>query len=162
LLSGRRIPGEIRHRIRTVTPLPENAPSETRVTDDDIDSMHAKLNQIYSEIKILSDFCDKLDPKSSDYQTHKQMAFLKQENFKREFRTILNSLQDKQNFQQRISSDEEENLETEVRVRLRSASIASRNSQRRKPSNRSNCSSETSNVNMVDNFVSKANNLETF
>ncbi len=90
--------------------------------------MHAKLNLIYSEIQILSDYCDKLDPQSSDYEAHKQMAVIKQENFKKEFRVILNLLQEKQSSQQHISSDEEESLETDVRVRLRSVSIASKNS----------------------------------
>jgi len=128
LLSGRRIPGEIRHRVKASTLLSEPPATRARLSDDEIDAMHAKLNQIYSEIQILSDYCDKLDPQSSDYESHKQMAFIKQENFKKEFRVILNLLQEKQSSQQHISSDEEEGLETDVRVRLRSVSIASKNS----------------------------------
>ena len=66
--------------------------------------MHNKLNQIYREIQLLGEYCDKLDQNSSDYNNLKQLAFIKREKFKKEFRFILSALQEKS--VQNISSDE--------------------------------------------------------
>lgn len=105
LLSGRRIPGEIRRPIRCVATSDDNFEANF-VNEHDIDQMHTKLNQIYSEIQLLSAYCEKLDSNSADFNNLKQLAYIKREKFKREFRVILTTLQERNSSNQQISSDE--------------------------------------------------------
>ena len=74
--------------------------------DEETDLLHVKLNRIYGEIQVLSDYCDKLDPTATDFNNLKHLAFIKRERFKKEFREILGVLQEKQYSSQAISSDE--------------------------------------------------------
>lgn len=74
--------------------------------EEEADLLRVKLNRIYGEIQVLSDYCDKLDPSSTDFNNLKQLALIKREKYKTEFREILGKLQDKQFSSQVVTSDE--------------------------------------------------------
>jgi hypothetical protein len=74
------------------------------LSDEAFEDMQNKLNQIYNEIQILSEYIASLDPNILNYVHLKHAANLKRETFKKEFRTILIALQEKST--QNISSDE--------------------------------------------------------
>ena len=106
LLSGRRIPGEIRRPTRCLTTTNDGNSETSIINEQAIDQMHTKLNQIYNEIQLLSEYCEKLDPNSVDFNNLKQLAYIKREKFKREFRVILSTLHERNSANQQISSDE--------------------------------------------------------
>lgn len=86
--------------------------------EEEADLLRVKLNRIYGEIQVLSDYCDKLDPSSTDFNNLKQLALIKREKYKAEFRVILGKLQDKQFSSQVVTSDEVSSAFIKLNIKL--------------------------------------------
>lgn len=89
--------------------------------------MQVKMTQIQQELQQLTESMEKLDTSSSDYNKKKQVILIKSEKLRKEFSRILTDMQSRSNhISQALPSDDEDELEPDERIRLRSASVASR------------------------------------
>jgi hypothetical protein len=85
------------------------------------------MGQIQQELQQLSESLEKLDKNTPDYTKKKTTILVKSEKLRKEFQRIFSELQVRSNqISQAIPSDDEDELEPDERIRLRSASIASR------------------------------------
>ncbi|CAF1287392.1 unnamed protein product [Rotaria sordida] len=130
LLAHRRIPGEIRRITRPPRfPLPKKSISSISDMSDDlsIEEIQAKMATLQQELLSLKSQFENLDMNDSSSQTERLIITTKLEELRREFRELLIKLQERQcELSGMIPSDEEDEMDPHVRVRLRSASVASR------------------------------------
>lgn len=106
-MANRRIPGEIKRAIRPPSAAHQSSPNMLYVADDSsIDEMQQKMTEIQQELQALTEFYQKLDPKSADYGKQKQMVAMKSDKLRKEFRMILMKLQLRQTSSQAIPSDD--------------------------------------------------------
>ncbi|CAF0753136.1 unnamed protein product [Brachionus calyciflorus] len=129
LLANRRIPGEVRRAVRPIfeahsEPLPGILYNSGEVA---IEEMQQKMAEIQQELQTLSESLINLDQTSCDYLKQKQIILIKSDRLRKEFRSILAQLQIRQNINsQAIPSDDEDELDPNERIRLRSSSIVSK------------------------------------
>ncbi|CAF3981541.1 unnamed protein product [Rotaria magnacalcarata] len=130
LLAHRRIPGEIRRMTRPPRfPLPKRSISSVSDMSDDlsIEEIQAKMATLQQELLSLKSQFENLDMNDSSSQNDRLLITTKLEELRREFRELLIKLQERQcELSGMIPSDEEDEMDPHVRVRLRSASVASR------------------------------------
>ncbi|CAF3433985.1 unnamed protein product [Rotaria socialis] len=130
LLAHRRIPGEIRRMTRPPRfPLPKRSISSASDMSDDlsIEEIQAKMATLQQELLSLKSQFENLDMNDSSSQNDRLLITTKLEELRREFRELLIKLQERQcELSGMIPSDEEDEMDPHVRVRLRSASVASR------------------------------------
>ncbi|RNA42374.1 Diacylglycerol O-acyltransferase Rv1760-like protein [Brachionus plicatilis] len=157
LLANRRIPGEVKRIVRPIVESFAQSSSVTALTNEvSIEEMQHKIAEIQQELQILSENLNSLDQNSSDYIRQKQIILIKSDRLRKEFRSLLIKLQIRQNLHnQTIPSDDEDELDPNERVRLRSSSIASKISVGSNSTSKRNreSSSEHSNCNL-DKIVS--------
>ncbi|CAF2264988.1 unnamed protein product [Rotaria magnacalcarata] len=130
LLAYRRIPGEIRRITRPPRIQPQNK-SISSISDmpEDlsIEEIQAKMATLQQELLLLKSQFENVDMTDSSCQTQRLIITTKLEELRREFRELLIKLQERQcELSGMIPSDEEDEMDPHVRVRLRSASVASR------------------------------------
>ncbi|CAF4556727.1 unnamed protein product [Rotaria sp. Silwood1] len=130
LLAHRRIPGEIRRITRPPRfPLPKKSISSISDMSDDlsIEEIQTKMATLQQELLSLKSQFENLDMNDASSQTERLIITTKLEELRREFRELLIKLQERQcELSGMIPSDEEDEMDPHVRVRLRSASVASR------------------------------------
>lgn len=89
--------------------------------------MQLKISQIQQELQQLTESMEQLDPTLADYNKRRQLIMIKSDKLRKEFSRMLVEMRTRsREISQAIPSDDEDELEPEERVRLRSASIASR------------------------------------
>ncbi|CAF3560996.1 unnamed protein product [Rotaria sordida] len=130
LLAHRRIPGEIRRIIRPpkMQPQKKSISSISDMSDDlSIEEIQAKMTTLQQELLSLKSQFENVDMNDSSSQTQRLIITTKLEELRREFRELLIKLQERQcELSGMIPSDEEDEMDPHVRVRLRSASVASK------------------------------------
>ncbi|CAF0816091.1 unnamed protein product [Rotaria sp. Silwood1] len=130
LLAHRRIPGEIRRIIRPpkIQPQQKSISSISDMSDDlSIEEIQAKMTTLQQELLSLKSQFENVDMNEPSCQTQRLIITAKLEELRREFRELLIKLQERQcELSGMIPSDEEDEMDPQVRVRLRSASVASR------------------------------------
>lgn len=89
--------------------------------------MQAKMSQIQQELQQLSESMVNLDPTGSEYIKKRQSIAIKSDKLRKEFSRMLVEMRTRSiHTSQAIPSDDEDELEPEERIRLRSSSVASR------------------------------------
>lgn len=89
--------------------------------------MQVKLSQIQQELQQLSESLDNLDPAASDYNKKRQVILIKSDKLRKDFSRMLAEMRSRSSqISQAIPSDDEDELEPDERIRLRSSSVASR------------------------------------
>ncbi|CAF0746331.1 unnamed protein product [Didymodactylos carnosus] len=130
LLSHRRIPGEIRRITRPtrIMPAKKSISSISEISDDlSIEEIQAKMTTLQQELLSLKSQFENVDGNDPNFQTQRLIITAKLEELRKEFRELLIKLQERQcELSGMIPSDEEDEMDQDVRVRLRSASVASR------------------------------------
>ncbi|UJR28336.1 hypothetical protein I4U23_009578 [Adineta vaga] len=130
LLAHRRIPGEIRRIIRPPRSQPpkKSISSISDISDDlTIEEIQAKMTTLQQELLSLKSQFENVDMTDPSSQTQRLIITTKLEDLRREFRELLIKLQERQcELSGMIPSDEEDEMDPHVRVRLRSASVASK------------------------------------
>ncbi|CAF2395608.1 unnamed protein product [Rotaria sp. Silwood2] len=130
LLAHRRIPGEIRRIIRPPKILPQkkSISSISDMSEDlSIEEIQAKMTTLQQELLSLKSQFENVDMNDASCQTQRLIITTKLEELRREFRELLIKLQERQcELSGMIPSDEEDEMDPHVRVRLRSASVASK------------------------------------
>ncbi|CAF1052790.1 unnamed protein product [Adineta steineri] len=130
LLAHRRIPGEIRRTTRPQKfPLPKKSISSISDMSEDltIEEIQSKMSSLQQELLSLKSQFENVDMTDPSSQTQRLIITTKLEELRREFRELLIKLQERQcELSGMIPSDEEDEMDPHVRVRLRSASVASK------------------------------------
>ncbi|CAF1664875.1 unnamed protein product, partial [Adineta ricciae] len=130
LLAHRRIPGEIRRIVRPprLQPAKKSISSISDISDDlTIEEIQAKMTTLQQELLSLKSQFENVDMSDPSSQTQRLIITTKLEELRREFRELLIKLQERQcELSGMIPSDEEDEMDPHVRVRLRSASVASK------------------------------------
>ncbi|CAF0753206.1 unnamed protein product [Didymodactylos carnosus] len=130
LLAHRRIPGEVRRitRPQRIMPAKKSISSISDTSDDlPIEEIQAKMTSLQQELLSLKSQFENVDGNDPNFETQRLIITAKLEELRKEFRELLIKLQERQcELSGMIPSDEEEEMDQDVRVRLRSASIASR------------------------------------
>ncbi|CAF3016503.1 unnamed protein product [Rotaria socialis] len=130
LLAHRRIPGEIRRITRPprIQPQKQSISSISDMPDDlSIEEIQAKMATLQQELLSLKSQFENVDMTDPSCQSQRLIITTKLEELRREFRELLIKLQERQcELSGMIPSDEEDEMDPHVRVRLRSASVASR------------------------------------
>ncbi|CAF0889291.1 unnamed protein product [Adineta steineri] len=130
LLAHRRIPGEIRRITRPPRsqPAKKSISSISDLSDDlSIEEIQAKMTALQQELLSLKSQFENVDMNDPSSQTQRLIITTKLEELRREFRELLIKLQERQcELSGMIPSDEEDEMDPHVRVRLRSASVASK------------------------------------
>ncbi|UJR21166.1 hypothetical protein I4U23_024264 [Adineta vaga] len=130
LLAHRRIPGEIRRITRPPKfPLPKRSISSISDMSEDltIEEIQSKMSTLQQELLSLKSQFENVDTTDPSSQTQRLIITTKLEELRREFRELLIKLQERQcELSGMIPSDEEDEMDPHVRVRLRSASVASK------------------------------------
>lgn len=89
--------------------------------------MQAKIAQIQQELQQLTESMETLDPTTSDYHKRRQVILIKSDKLRKEFGRMLHEMRSRSSqISQAIPSDDEDELEPDERIRLRSSSVASR------------------------------------
>ncbi|CAF1026434.1 unnamed protein product [Adineta ricciae] len=130
LLAHRRIPGEIRRITRPpkFAPPKKSISSISDISDDlTIEEIQSKMSTLQQELLSLKSQFENVDTTDPSSQTQRLIITTKLEELRREFRELLIKLQERQcEMSGMIPSDEEDEMDPHVRVRLRSASVASK------------------------------------
>lgn len=153
LLAHRRIPGEIRRATRPPRfPLPKKSISSISDMSDDLSieevkriegvgflllwnecsffvlgKIQTKMTSLQQELLSLKSQFENVDMDDPSSQNQRLVITTKLEELRREFRELLIKLQERQcELSGMIPSDEEDEMDPHVRVRLRSASVASK------------------------------------
>lgn len=85
------------------------------------------MSQIQQELQQLTESLESLDPTANDYNKKRQIILIKSEKLRKDFSRMLAEMRSRSSqISQAIPSDDEDELEPDERIRLRSSSVASR------------------------------------